>query len=261
MNNNFKRGKIGNCLVFHDFEDEPYDLKGWFYYAIEWFQQNGLIPSKMGGVGKSRKTVTFKYGVKFLENNNFEGVSGIWMAALPPDVHIEMFDALFSVHFNLGIQGSTLVLCFDDDILKFSRESLEKLVKDISAYFRAKYGYAYQREFTKGPSFYPFGVIGGNAKLSDEEEDAITKWGIEYGGSKGSYHRGQLRDIYPMNLLSEAHLNHPILGTTLQKWIASSPDHGELKPLTDLLWEWWVPEPLIDSVREALRATGIVICI
>lgn len=28
--NKFQRGPIGNCLVFHDFEDESYDLRSWF---------------------------------------------------------------------------------------------------------------------------------------------------------------------------------------------------------------------------------------
>lgn len=260
--NNIQRGKIGNCIVFHDFEDEPYDLRSWTYYAIEWFQQNGLIPYKMNITGlKERENITVKEGISLLEENNFKGVKDIWMGVFPPDTCFEMLDALASVQLNFGMRGSTLVMCFDDNILKFSCEVFEKLTKDIDGFFKPKYGYAYQREFTKGPSFYPFGVIGGNAKLSTKEETTIAKWNHHYRYDHSPYKIGDLRDIYTMSLLSEAHLNQPVFDTILKAWIKSSSDHGELKPLTNTLWKWWVPEGLIDSVREELRPTGIVICI
>jgi len=31
--------------------------------------------------------------------------------------------------------------------------------------------------------------------------------------------------------------------------------------LTDILWEWWVPENNIPTVREELLPTGIIICV
>ena len=63
-----------------------------------------------------------------------------------------------------------------------------------------------------------------------------------------------------MNLVSEPHLSQQVFDTKLQNWIESSPDHGELKKLTDTLWKWWVPEDKIEPVRDALKPMGILLC-
>ena len=265
MINDIKRSSLANALVLHDFQKSSVDLKGWFYSIEEWFQQGDLTPTKMAFTGengvKGRSNIKFSNGKKRLENCNFEGVDNIWIAALLPQVGTEMFDFIFSADLHYHPRGAaTMVLCWDDQIIKFNRDYLEILVKDLYSYLKPAYGYGYQREFRYGPSFYPFGMTGGNT-ASIEEKNQIAKWQIEYTGSHGSYQAGMLRDIYPINFLSKPHLIQKIGTQTLQDWIESTPEHGSLNNLNNHLWSWWVPEDQIVVVREDLRSTGLLICV
>ncbi|OJW51790.1 MAG: hypothetical protein BGO67_07045 [Alphaproteobacteria bacterium 41-28] len=260
-----KRGPLASTLVLHGFQKNSIDLKGWFNYIERWFQKGGVIPIKMDITGKNcvkgRSTIKFENGKKRLEQNNFQEITGIWIAALPPKVKIEMFDFIFAAHLDCTSPRDTLVLCWDDQIIRFERGYLETLAKDLYTYLQPAYGYGYQREFRQGPTFYPFGVLSGIDAFSEEAKQ-ITQWSIEYGRSDGNYRIGMFRDIYPINFLSKPHLDQKIGNQTLQCWIESSPQHGELHTLiNNKLWSWWIPEDNIATVREELKPMGLLICV
>lgn len=267
MINPIQRGLLANAIALHDFKKSPIDCKGLFYYAEEWFYQAGLTPTKIGisgeeGVKSGKKTILFESGKKRLEKFNFEGVKNIWIAALPDDVGTEMFDFIFSVNLYQELNGKRSVcFCWDDQIIKFAREYIENLAKDLYNFLEPAYGYSYQRLFNQGPSFYPFGVIAGLGYAGEEGREAkrIGKWGSEYAYEDGIYTTGLFRDIYPINFLSQPHFMHEIEGMPLKNWIESSPDHGELKQLTENLWSWWVPEDKIAAVRDRFMPTGLLL--
>ena len=259
--------KEGTCtaLAFYDLEKDSIDLRGLFTFFEDWFLEQGYTPMRGSADGegiKATKTWTFKYTKKFLEKRNFEKIIAFWFAAYPPEWDYDATDGLFSVQVELEDQGF-FNLYFHNSIVPFERGLVETLIKDISRYLKAQYGIVYQRDFDKGPGLYAGGVITGlnESKFPEHaiEEDRIAEWHRRY-FRPWRYHLGQLRDIYPMNLLSEAHLKETVFGKSLKEWIGSSSEHGELKPLTDILWEWWVPENNIPTVREELLPTGIIIC-
>lgn len=261
MINNIKRGPLANALVLHDFQKDPVDLRGWFYYIEDWFKKGGLVPSRISG--RAGKTVGFEREKKRLEKEDFKSIrDGVWIGALPPKVGTEMFDFIFAAHLYRHPRGTaTMVLCWDSQLINFKRDYMETLIKGFYSYLEPSYGYGYQREFKFGPSFYPFGVLVGIDSFS-EEANQITKWGNEYNYSDGNYKTGMLRDIYPINFLSKTHLSQKVGGTTLQNWIESTPQHGELQSLIEeQFWSWWVHEGKIPVVREELRPTGLLVCI
>ena len=257
--NDIRRGPLANVLVFHDPQSPLIDLKGFLYYLEDWFEKIGLMPNRISGRGK--KNIGFIPERKRLENENFSGLkNGFWLAAIPSNAGTEMFDFTAAVHLYYHVNNRrTFLLCWDNQLCDFTRPYLNSLSIELYSYLKADYGYAYQSKFDYGPSFYPLGVVGSEL-LSLEEELSIAKWAAFYGRNDGNYRSGLLRDIYPMNLLSEPHLSQQVFDTHLQSWIESSPDHGELKKLTDTLWEWWVPEDKIEFVRESLKPTGVLLC-
>lgn len=259
MINNIKRGSLSNSLAFHDFKKTEINWKEWFSYIEEWFRKNGLIPNRISGA--SGKTIKFENGKKKLEKNSFKSIEtdGVWVIATPPEVGTEMVDFIFAVDLHDEPNGNkTLVLCWDDQIIKFDQFYIEKLAKDLYEYLEPAYGYTYQRPFELGPVFYPFGVIAG-LDFGEPERKLISKWGNEYSYEDGDYKTGLMRDIYPINFLSESHFSHEIEGQSLKDWIESSSEHGELKKLTDNLWSWWVPEDKIAKIREIFIPTGLLL--
>jgi hypothetical protein len=66
----------------------------------------------------------------------------------------------------------------------------------------------------------------------------LTKEGVEsrFPFEPQEYPMGDLRDIYPINILYDAHLERVLsfdIGSiTLEKWMRADPLHGTLEPLT-----------------------------
>lgn len=257
--NNIKRGPLANCIALHDFANVPDSLRDFIHYIFDFFRKNGIEPTRMASQ-KTDKTVSVKIGTKQWEAVDYKGAKDMVIHATPPNHGGDMFDSIFTMSLDLEI-FFTLVLCFDDQILGFNPEIIERTAKDLSSFFGAQYGYAYQRKFSQGPTFYPYGVHGGNERDSDEDRKKITKWNHEYRMSDGNYKTGDLRDLYPYNFLSKAHLDRTVLGMPLKAWIEADPSRGTLTKLTDTLWSWHVDPCHIDAVRDALTPTGLLICL
>jgi hypothetical protein len=206
---------------------------------------------------KTDKTVSLKIGIKQLEDIDYQA-DGMWIGATPPNHGDDTFDSIFSSFLSYE-WGHTLVLCFDDQIVRFEQSILHTLAHGLSSFFCAKYGYAYQRKFSQGPLFYPYGVLSG---IDDSEERRqITRWNHVYRMSDGGYHLGQLRDIHPYNFISQAHFDEKVGDQTLREWIDKDPTRGTLTQLSDTLWSWQVDASHIESVRATLAPTGIIICV
>lgn len=262
--NNIRRGSLANVIALHDFMDNEINLKQWFEYTVELFHKNGLIPNKaaLGGVNgtKGNKNVLFNNAQKRLYECDFKGIDDIWFTALPPEYSLEMSDGLLTVSVTIDAR-STFRIIFDDQIMPFQKEIMKNLTKDFLNLINAQYGYAYQRLYKLGPEFYPFGIICGLDWDKDRKErELITKWSHKFRMPDGSYKTGDLRDIYPMNLLVDEHLNRIVINNqTLEAWIKSDKSHGELEELTPGKFAWWVEQENISMVRDALRPSGIII--
>lgn len=260
ITNNPERGPLANCIALHDFAETAPDFKNWFLYIVELFGKSALTPTRMALTTKNydgKHTISYKTGRKKLEASDYQDVIFLALYAHPPVWGTDMSDGIFSVVLQCA-KPDTLVLCFDDQLIKFQKDIFTKLTKDSADFFAPRYGYCYQRPFKKGPDCYPVGICV-DLDWGDEEAKELTRWRNEYRMSDGSYKTGDLRDIYPMNLLSEAHKQNQVKGKPFFDWIQESPDHGTLTQLSDTLWAWWVDD--IPAVREALRQTGWVICI
>jgi hypothetical protein len=206
--------------------------------------------------------MSFKGGHKKLLENSFKDVDSISLFANIPNHDIDMSDFNLGVFIRLKENRNSLIICFDNDIIPFTRPYLEELIQQQAHYFNPGYGICYQRSFEQGPLFYAFGMIEGIPNKPEYQYDRsmISKWFHEYGDPE-TYHVGLLRDIYPLNILSHPHLNQDIYGQSLRSWIDSSLNHGELKQLTSDIWSWWVPNEHIDQIRDDLKDTNILICV
>ena len=264
--NNIKRSDIANCIILHDFAIEKPDFKKWTEYVTSFFREYNIEPSKISSPSKTNnKLIDFKRGLQNHEKINYE-VTAIEIDALPLNYGTMMFDKIFGAIIDVeksSCSFSTLV--FDSEIVKFNATIMDKITSDLAELTGARYGYIFQREFSKVVG-YEYGIISGD--IDDNEEDQIDKWGKEYSMPDGSYKTGDLRDIYRINILSQEHLDRIVMGKglfsrtkKLSDWIASNKKRGELVPLCKDRWSWYVEPNNIEYVRESLRHTGIVLCI
>ena len=180
MINDIKRGLIANCIALHDFRKNAPDLKKWVEYIVGFFNEYGIIPTKMDITGKNgikgNSNILFKNGIKKLEACNYEGVDGLWIGATPPNHGDDVFDSIFSTHLDLTAVYTASVLCFDNKIVPFEQSIINKLTRDLAELCGAKYGYFYQRAFSKNPGSYPRGIISG-LEYGNPEREKIARWG------------------------------------------------------------------------------------
>ena len=262
-----RRGDIANCIALHDFKIEKPDMRKWVEYVVSFFEKYDLVPNRISSPAKaSGKNINFKNGIRQLEKMDYQ-VDGIWIGALPLEYKSDTGDALFSgsLYTEPLIQRVTLI--FNDDIAPLNTGLVNQLALGLWKITGAQYGYFYQRSIYYGPSWYPSGVISGLDRDNPEQKQErrmITKWGISRGTNitKNKYIIGRLRDIYPIQFLTEPHLEWKIFSNqTLGEWIRSGENRGTLEQLSAGFWSWVIEESDISSIRETLKDSGIIVCV
>jgi len=262
MYNNIDRGPVANVVALHYFEEDTVDPKGLFYFIENWIEVNDLTPTKMGGQGD--KNITFSRGKKSLEKRNFQGIKeqGIWIGALFSEdkIRTEGFDFLMvgKINYEGDFKERSCVFCWDDQIIPWENYYIKKLVKDLCLFLKPQYGYAFQREFKKGPGTYPWGTEVG--KISDQESKEIMYWGnVGLGPTHSKYQSYMQRDVYPLNFLSPQHLEAIIGSQTLHQWILDDPSRGTLEELLPNFWSWAVDSSNLDKVKTELIPNDLLI--
>jgi hypothetical protein len=264
-----RRGDLANCIALHDFKIFQPDFKRWVEYIVAFLENYDLVPNRLGGHRKSaRKNVTFKGGIKALEASNYD-TDFIWIGALPLEYKSDTGDALFSSSISISLEYDKVIkLIFNDDIAPFDVGLVNKLALDLWNITKAQYGYFYQRSIYHGPLWYPSGVICGLSRDNPKEKREramITKWGNSRypNATKNKYEIGRIRDIYPVNFLTQPHLERIVFdGQTLEQWIQASPDRGHLLQLDqEGFWSWAVEQDHIAAIYDALKNSGIIVCV
>jgi hypothetical protein len=68
-----------------------------------------------------------------------------------------------------------------------------------------------------------------------------------------------LRDIYPITILSAAHMGRLVGEVPLRTWIERSNTHGILRAISASNWMWIIDEENIPSMRAIFANAGILI--
>lgn len=249
------------CLALYDFDVTQFKVKEWVAYGEEWMIQNGYPPNTMG-LPHSGKFLQYNNGKRKLEKENYEQRKEyihFYGGGEPGTDYAWKLAAYYSE------EDRTTYLCFDEETISFSYEILEKLLIDLCKFCSPTYGIGFEREKQYGPDYYARGMSHG-LKLAYEnpehgrEKERIYKWLDAYRGGEG-YQTGDLRDIYPFNVLSQAHLDRVINWHRFHDWIQATPGRGQLKQISETLWTWWIESEKIPAVREALAPSGMILCL
>jgi hypothetical protein len=139
------------------------------------------------------------------------------------------------------------------DLFLFAVELTDQVI-------RPPYGIGYIHLSLQAPSLYAVGLLGGVGVPTFNEHppgygEQLGRWLVE--SSKGARHlRGWFRDVYPVSLLSEQHVNADLgQGQTLR-----TSGWGTLTPISQQRWLWEVPDHQIAPARATLLRAGLLIC-
>lgn len=132
------------------------------------------------------------------------------------------------------------------------------VAREIWNQLAPEYGYAYSREYAKGPDLYAFGLIAGlpYSKAELEESDRITRW-RKLGIGERKFRHGALRDIYPLNCVSAIALGRLVGDVSLRTWLSSQS--ASLVPLNGGRWLLTAPTNDALRLRSGLMGSGILL--
>lgn len=248
------------CLALYDFDVTQFKLKDWVEWGESWMTANDYAPNTMG-LPHSGKFLRYNNGKKKLEKENYSSSNLDFYAGGEAGT-----DYVWKMAAYFADDDRTTYLCFDEEIISFNYEILEQLLIDLSKFCSPQYGIGFLREKKYGPDPYALGYSHGLKYAYQNEEhgkenDRIHCWMKSYVRKSRTYKTGDLRDIYPFNVLSPPHLDRIVNGSRFQDWVQASSERGQLRQISDHLWTWWVGADKIPAVREALAPSGMILCL
>jgi hypothetical protein len=160
----------------------------------------------------------------------------------------------------LDNERRTLFFCCDQTLAGAELDNLESLVERLAMVVNVRYGIGYRRDFELGPGLCAYGLVAGAVYRDEDmiEADRIGSWFRER-MTEQRHLADRLRDVYPLNVLSAAHLAQPVYGLPLGEWIGQSHERGKLQSLSGGASLWRVEETKLDEVRTALSSSNLSI--
>jgi hypothetical protein len=262
-------GGIARCLMFYDWERELGEK--WLDLVDAIFAEFGVEPREgTGNLGKAHSHGSYKRVRnrlrEFLQaekgaRRDFRIQGEPYVMAegfFPSDIGVVWGH---SISMQEGWTKSGLIAVRGN-----RAESCHALVERIGARLFQKlggvYGAAFDFPTLYGPDAYlsSVGAIpkGGSGLANRKYTARMTRWrdntwqlGLRAG-------QGYLREVYPINFVLEAHLKMPFQGRPLSELMEKV---GDLRPsgYDDRMYRWDVPEESLETVRQALEPSGLIL--
>ena len=211
-----------SSIIFYDYTPQDVQLENFYRFALDFFEKYNQKPIRMGlhgeGVKESSKTKTFKHYHKVIQQLNFQGITDVWMGGqYPEEHHYDQVDCNIGV--NLGFKDfKTLFFYFDKSVVPYDTNLFKSLAQTLGELSQAKYGFVH--EAPKWFRLYDYALPVLNGYEPEEEKNSLLNWDRAYNDCE-SYKTGDLRDIYALNFIGEAHLTRTVFDQSLKQWIQS----------------------------------------
>ena len=251
-----------NCLAIFEWGEEI-DQGQWYDIASQFFHELGVEPThgaleKPSSNAKALETIP-ALEVK-LEKKKYKPDFGLSVFSTIPKFNQLVFGWYVCAELSF-VPDKSMQFCFKDGIGEPYVDMFERVAERVCELVSPVYGFGYQRPFDKGPDFYAFGMVSGLDYSKEEmrQKDTIAAWSHELMGRK-RHLQGMLRDVYPLNLISDSHAAMRINGLPLVDWITQEPSHGTIQRIAQSCWLWTVEKRWLRKVKSELNEADFLIC-
>ena len=245
-----------NCVAVFDW-DKSVDLTQWLDWALICFASARMQPDivSCGADAHKSKELSIEEAKQTLRRHA-DSYKDIALYATLPGYKQLAFGWRMTAGLNLS-KGRTAVVAWEVGLLDSFALSCQ-----IGAMFGPVYGIGFQRRLMEGPTLYAYGMSAGLGYSGADriEMSRIGTWMRER-MAQNRHKTGMLRDVYPLNLLTQVHLEQEVERQSLHDWISRSTARGQLVDLGGGQWIWRLADDLIEKVRVSLRSAGLIIAI
>jgi hypothetical protein len=241
-------------------------LRRAYKWTVELWEHLG-VPPQIWNTGRGeppiwRRGRDFQRARRGIEKAGFDGdFTSIYLSRMLPEYDSpgqQMAEfQLVQRSYHRGVWQS--FTCLFPPAIGITEAETERYLLEFAALTAGRYGYMMYKKWNS--AFWYVGSIIGQAfddPATQEEEMANFRWSGEPSRSERV-----LRDLYPVNLLTQRYLDLPFgdTGSTLQEWIEKdAADRGTLEPLAgaEHVTVWRPVTENIPSLRTELFKAGLL---
>lgn len=248
------------CLALYDWRG-AISIVQFHDVAKDFFALNHVVPDVGGLSASDSNDSTIKYSTikQRIGHARYANASSLELYHTLPNYGQLVFgwDVTAGMHIELA---KDMYFCASAQLGGTTFEELELLATQLSKMCELRYGIGYRRPFSLGPDLYALGMntAPDYSEAGMLASDRIGAWFRER-IDQNRHLQGYLRDVYPMNVLSDPHLRMPVNGVALADWIRTSADRGTLRPLAGGAWLWRVDEQHVPAITAELEQAGLLI--
>lgn len=255
--------RVGDCtcLAFYDWSSE-FSASAFYEVAVSFFSANGVEPdSGKLYVGKPTNSRILKYSTVAarIKKAEYANASYVGLYHTIPDYAQLAFGWDVTAGYHARMHRD-MYFCCGVAIAQLGVDYVADVIEQISNRTTLTYGIGYSLPFQDGPDLYALGMSTGSdyTPEGNRAADRTCAWFRERIG-QNRHLQGYLRDVYPLNVISQPHLDKQVQGMPLREWIIASPERGTLRPLAGGAWLWRIEENQVVPIQAELESAGMLI--
>lgn len=249
------------CVALYDWSTE-FTGPAFYEVAHSFFSANGITPD-VGilaiGDAPSNRVLKHSTVAKRIQQPEYANASYVGLYRTVPNYAQLVFgwDVVAGFHTRTS---RDMYFCCGVSVAQLGLDYMAGLIERIAGLTQLSYGIGYTLPFHAGPEIYALGMATGpdDSQQGKILADRTCAWFRERIG-QNRHRQGYLRDVYPLNVVSQPHLEMPVHGMALGEWIRHAPQRGSLRPLAGGAWLWRIEDAQVASVQAELEAAGLLI--
>jgi hypothetical protein len=156
---------------------------------------------------------------------------------------------------NVAANGATLFFALPRGMAREFGPHVTLLRSLAQADIVPQYGFGYAREYGN-PDYFALGYVNKSGLRAIDEPD----WdGSSPGEHPGRYARRAILDVFPMNVLSDVHLQQRLAGESFKQWIFRHTGPESLQQFGPRCFAWFVPASQTVSLSARLKVFGMTL--
>lgn len=179
----------------------------------------------------------------------WEGLDYLWLRE--PE-NLSEFSAICNLTNGIGRRAS---FHLDEAFIADAAGVMTSWLGEVTRKLRPTYGFMRSMAYKWQPDGYVSGTVMGVRPTDESNRRA------DFGYVVRREHRGldlKFRDIYPVNLISQSHLNVLVDGIPLLTWIENGT-RGKIEQTSDVTWKWSLQPLEMQRVRRTMLDSGHLI--
>jgi hypothetical protein len=168
---------------------------------------------------------------------------------------------------NIAVSSATLFFALPRGLAEEFVPHVTLLKLLAQAQIFPRYGFGYTREYGVGPDYLAVGYAYKHGLRTREQADwvRLPAWSNDRAGQpteqpdRYRHARGLILDVFPMNVLSDTHLQQKVGSASFKEWILQNTGPESLTQIGPRCFVWCVPASRTASVAAQLSEFGSII--